>query len=58
VGNFLQNKNGDSILFKQLRMIELNIIFIGLISADIYRILTKETCLNVVRKHITFYHFG
>jgi len=58
VGNFLQDKNGVLILFKQLRMIELQIIFIALISADIYRKLTKETCLNVVRKHITFYHFG
>ena len=58
MGNFLQDKNGVLILFKQLRMIELQIIFIALISADIYRKLTKETCLNVVRKHITFYHFG
>jgi hypothetical protein len=58
VGNFLQDKNGDLILFKQLRMIQLNTIFIALISADIYMTLIKKTCLNVVRKHITFYHFG
>jgi len=55
---FFKIKDGVLILFKWLRLIELKIIFIILISANIYKTLTKETCLNVVRKHITFYHFG
>jgi hypothetical protein len=58
VGNFLQDKRWSFNTISTTSFNRAKNYFIALISADIFRILTKETCLNVVRKHTTSYHFG